>query len=381
MRVLIFAALSASAFAAELSVQTSVQTIRDALNSVDDTANTRAAGTMVGRKMIVEHLLQSVESATSFDPTQRAVFVDAAARLQDILDDLLAQKAAAEAMFAALMAEFPTCIVSATDQNVDNLLAAANTARTTHTDCRDNWVTDHSSFMTECGALLTIVNAIRSGLDPNEQAMGCDHSALGASVDDADHWVTMVTHGHGIIVAAGSSSSKANYDAAAASCQSASDDVNNRHNTCNSAQSAYETAYCDWGFALITRCNDQYTCYDNKLSALTNAAALESAPSASRIDEARAVTWVKCLCSALDAAVWTDVATWLASCDTEKNANYDSYGTVIPTAPDAVRCDYPDMWGDHQGDWDYDTNAVWFPRLDTSVSCNHPAATHNPDDY
>lgn len=375
MRVLIFAALSASVFAAEFSVQSSVLSLRNALNTVDSSRDSREGGIVVGRKMIVEKMLDQIEAMGTLSPASKALLTTAAGVIRGILTLLTTERDGVNTALAALVSAFADCVIAASHTEIGTRDTAANDARTAHTDCRVLWVTQQGTFTTECTALHTIVAAIASGLPANNQN-GCDRSGLNAHQSDGDAWEAMATHGHNQIVVG--THSKTAYDAAALACGNANNAVVSTEGNCDTLQAAYELAYCSWGTYLTTTCNTQNACHDGAVSNLAAANAAEVAPSAQRVVDAAVIETLACLIDELASATPpTDYATWEANCATVRNADYSAYACNTPSAPARPACDYTPNGALHGDDvWDYDTNAAWYSRLATQSDCNFPAATH-----
>jgi hypothetical protein len=371
MRVLIFAALSASVFAAEVSLQSQVSTLRTALNSLDVSRETRESGIILGRKLIVEKMLAQVESMGSFSPASQTLLQDAADAARNILGHLATERDNTNAILAGLVAEFANCLIASAHTTMATMEATADGLAADHVTCRELWETQHATFMADCATLHTITTSIASGLPANNQN-GCDRSGLNAHQSDGDAWAAMATHGHGQIVTG--SHNKAAYDTAAAACEAANNAVVSTDSTCDTDQNAYEVAYCAWGNYVIATCNTQHSCYDGKVTALDNANAAEVAPSAQRVEDARVINTLVCYLEYMATAnAPLDYASMQSGCDYSAT-DYSSYMCDTPTAPARDACVYPAMHGDP--DWVYDSSASWFSRLTATTDCNFTPHTY-----
>lgn len=272
-----------------------------------------------GRKMAIQSLLGSVAKSGKISPDAAGVLNNVTQLFTDILADFIDDRNTDQNILDEISDNVAACIPIGVDR--DQLLEQ-NTTNTgsAHVTCRAEEKLLFDADAEKCVAFVLLMESYKQPF--------VDCVKPEAAVENIGLWNDYIENGVKWF------EKKPTYEEKRDQCVASTALLAHKNQECDSAQTHYESTFCQWHEHRIQRCDNLVDCYDNHVSEHNDAVVRIKPIANQRVEDARMIVYITCLIELM-----TRNETNLDLCSMGDLADFQQYNNTYPDIPDRPLCD------------------------------------------
>lgn len=359
------------AFARASSASQTTEQVKSSLSLIGDDLHALGAPGSA-RQVAMGALMKSLSSSEKLSPNDKLILNNVSSLLDDILGQLEAQANEDQDEIDGNDLTIANCNSAGVTEDAA-LLEGMNGAKDNHTECRKD---EKPLFDAETGFCDTLETFLNNLKHPDQHPDCTGHSTTDTRY--ADDW-------HSLFVSAAMyfSSKKVIFETKRVPCESATDDLKEKRDECETIQNGYENKFCELQQHRTLMCSTRTTCVNDANDDHQNVTDAITPLSDERHREARLIKHVICLINLLvtDANLndLENDCPWLALDAVELDKyhnNFTSGGAADPCDVDSVAV-YPVAapsaghaeWWEFAYGWLDDTAWAGVVPVSTGITC------------